>query len=458
MKIKKLTLLILLFYMIAILFSCGVNRNHINNGGIEINQKNGDFDYDYDQMDIDIENIVSITPEYPQNISFDDYQGRNKVYENNTVEQDFMNSVKSFAFTSAAKIFTDPKNNLKNTIYSPVSLYMALAVASTGAENQTKNEMFNLLGVSGKDKNYLSRQTGNLFRILYFKNDIGSLQAANSLWMQNDWNFKSDFTDNAVKNFYSSIYNVDFKDKNTAKLMGKWVSDNTNGVIKPEIITDAETILAILNTVYFKDEWLNEIHEDNTKKDKFYLDNKNKNKYVECDFMQTYANSYIKGDGFISSYLGLKNGGRMIFILPDKDVKIDRLLNDWYKFDHVLSDENSKFADVTFKIPKFSCGNKLDLKDVLISLGMEKAFDGKLADFSAMTDDTAFISDVKQETRVAIDEKGVEAAAFTSILYCGAAMPTEKINMVLDKPFIYLITDRNNAILFMGVIYNPAEN
>jgi len=37
-------------------------------------------------------------------------------------------------------------------------------------------------------------------------------------------------------------------------------------------------------------------------------------------------------------------------------------------------------------------------------------------------------------------------------------MPEKFIDMILDRPFIYLITDRSNAILFMGVIYNPAEN
>jgi len=444
-KVKILTFAALIFCALTGLLSCGANQQ--GDGG------------ETNKTESEVENIMGITPEYPENIGFDDYRGRREMLDNNIVGQDFMDSVKSFAFTSASEIFTDPKNNLKNMGYSPVSLYMALAVASTGAETQTKDEMFSLLEIGGKDKNYLSGQMGNLFRTLYFSNEIGSLKIANSLWMQEGWRFKSDFTDNAVKNFYSSIYNVDFKDKNTEKSMGKWVSDNTNGVIEPDIKTNNETILAILNTVYFKDEWLHKINKDNTKKDKFYLDGKDGDNYIECDFMQAYANSYVEGGGFISSELYLKNNGSMIFVLPDKGADIIGLLSDWRKFDVIFGYENRRPAQVTFKIPKFSYGNKIELTDVLKSLGMEKAFDKDLADFSAMSEDPAFISDVKQEVHVAIDEKGVEAAAFTSVMMEGGGMPPEIfIDINLNRPFIYFITDRGGVILFMGVIYNPAEN
>lgn len=73
-----------------------------------------------------------------------------------------------------------------------------------------------------------------------------------------------------------------------------------------------------------------------------------------------------------------------------------------------------------------------------------------------MTKEDVYISNIKQESYIAIDEKGVEAAAFTEIDYCGAAAITEdKAEMILNRPFIYGIQDSNGVLLFVGICENP---
>ena len=59
-------------------------------------------------------------------------------------------------------------------------------------------------------------------------------------------------------------------------------------------------------------------------------------------------------------------------------------------------------------------GSKLSLTDTLKNLGVNSAFTTD-ADFSGITDQMAFITDVLQETHIAIDEDGVEASAFTKL-------------------------------------------
>ena len=59
--------------------------------------------------------------------------------------------------------------------------------------------------------------------------------------------------------------------------------------------------------------------------------------------------------------------------------------------------------------------------------------------------------------RVAIDEEGVTAAAYTVMPAPGAAMPPdEEVDFVLDKPFLFAITSETGLPLFMGVVQNPA--
>jgi len=393
------------------------------------------------------------TPIYPKSISFEDYDSKIAVREKNSIDESYKNALNKFSFRSASKILSGQSKNIS---YSPTSLYMTLSLASIGANGATQDEILSVLGTSGKGINYMSEQNSKLFRLMYSDNKIAKLKIANSLWLEKNISFKNTFIDNAVLNFYASIYNVDFSDDNSAKLMSKWVSDNTNGILSPKMSIDKKQIMSIVNTIYFKDEWVDLFNENNTKPDTFYLSAGGE---IKSDFMnRTYAvHGYIKGDGFTSASLGLKNSSSMMFILPDKGMSVDNLLSTPEKTALLFNEKESKSGKVIFQIPKFSFGNSLDLNDTLKTMGIKSAFQPE-ADFSGITEGIAFISNIKQQTHVAIDEKGVEAAAFTQINYCGSAPPNENVAaMILDRPFIFVIKSANDMILFIGVVNNPLE-
>ena len=105
---------------------------------------------------------------------------------------------------------------------------------------------------------------------------------------------------------------------------------------------------------------------------------------------------------------------------------------------------------------KFSFGSKLEMNSVLKSLGVNSAFSAD-ADFTGITDHMAFISEVLQETHIAIDENGVEASAFTQIMYAGSALPQGRADMILDRPFIYTITSPQGNLLFVGICEKSVE-
>ena len=392
-------------------------------------------------------------PIYPKSISFDDSNSRIAVMNENSIDGSYKKALNDFSYSSASKIL---RGQSKNISYSPTSLYMTLSLAGTGANGATQDEIFSVLGASGKGAKYLSEQNSKLFKSLYSDNEIGKLKVANSLWLQKNLGFKNDFVDNAVRNFYASIYNVDFSEDNSGKLMSKWISENTNGILSPKMSIDKEQIMSIINTIYFKDEWTDRFDEKNTKPDTFYLSDGGK---VKDDFMnRTYAvNGYVKGDNFTSTSLNLKNSSSMMFILPDKGVSVDELISTPEKTALLFNDKDRKNGKVIFQIPKFSFGNSLNLKDTLKTMGIKSAFEPN-ADFSGITQGMAFISNVKQQTHMAIDEKGVEAAAFTEIVLCGSAPPNENVaEMILDRPFIFAIKSYDGTIVFIGVVNNPID-
>jgi serpin B len=392
---------------------------------------------------------------YPKAYAFDDYDNRRKLREENPVDDSTIGTVNDFAYKTSSFILTKAE---KNTNYSPLSLYYALALATSGAKNETEMELLNLLG--SFDTQVLSKQCGNLYRLLYKDNEIGKIKIANSIWLDNEVNgqpvvFNDTFVENAAKNFYASSHSVDFSNKETGNAMGNWISENTKGTLEPTIETNPQQILSIINTVYFYDQWINRFNKSNTIEDSFYLLNGGE---VKIDFMnQTFGSTgFSKGINLTRASLGLKNGGEMVFILPDEGISPYDLVSSSEKMKEIFEEGENFYGEVVWKIPKFNFNSQLKLKDILKALNVKLAFEPS-ADFTGMADQMAYISEIQQQTYISIDEVGVEASAFTQINYHGAAPPEDRADMILDRPFIYGITTSNGSLLFIGVCMNPAE-
>jgi serpin B len=108
-------------------------------------------------------------------------------------------------------------------------------------------------------------------------------------------------------------------------------------------------------------------------------------------------------------------------------------------------------------MPKFSFESEFSLNEALVALGMEDAF-GAGADFSGMTGSRDLqISDVIHKAFVDVDEAGTEAAAATAVIMVESAMEVvEPVDMKVNRPFIFLISDDDTGtILFAGRVLNP---
>ncbi|HQK19924.1 MAG TPA: serpin family protein, partial [Polyangiaceae bacterium] len=68
-----------------------------------------------------------------------------------------------------------------------------------------------------------------------------------------------------------------------------------------------------------------------------------------------------------------------------------------------------------------------------------------------------YIDEIMHKAMMAVDEKGVEAAAATAVIMAGeTSAPPESIEMKVNKPFVVAIMDEpTGAVLFIGHIQNP---
>ena len=116
------------------------------------------------------------------------------------------------------------------------------------------------------------------------KKTIGShyIGKRDTAWMQDDIVFSEPFMDNAAKNFYAESYTVDFADPNVGKVVKEWIRKQAKGLLAPEVQTNPETLAILLNTVYFKANWVDKFVKSKAKNGEFHLSDGNT---VSCDFM-----------------------------------------------------------------------------------------------------------------------------------------------------------------------------
>ena len=87
-------------------------------------------------------------------------------------------------------------------------------------------------------------------------------------------------------------------------------------------------------------------------------------------------------------------------------------------------------------------------------MGIKDAF-SSIADFSEMAENNLSISRVIHKTHITVNEKGTKAAAVTGVTMKNTAVapPVPTKEVVLDRPFVYMIIDNENHMpIFIGMV------
>lgn len=379
----------------------------------------------------------------PEAIKYNDYEKMTQLREKFPLQEEALSSVEAFALKTSASIL---KGETGNKNYSPISLYYAMAIAASGAGGTTKEEMMSLLGA--QNENQLKEWCQAMYRHLYLDNEYTKSKPANSLWLQKTYPFETSFTDTAADYFYASLYQVDFTDAGTGKAMGKWIADHTGGKLTPDIVTDQEEVLSIINTIYFRSEWISQFQKEDTRDGIFHTAD---GREVPCEFMnQTDSmGSFYAGNGFLKASLLLKNG-KMVFILPDEGVSTDALLGSEETVKEMFGKTELSYGIINWSLPKFEFKSEMDLNEMVQSLGVKSAFRSD-ADFRGISENSAYISKITQQTSIGVDENGVEATAYTEMVLAGAGMMMDHAEMILDRPFLYGIYSDDGILMFAGI-------
>lgn len=356
------------------------------------------------------------------------------------------------------RLFKASEQKGKNTLISPLSVMYAMSMTANGAHNQTLSQIESTFGMSIDELNlYLYSYTNSLPN-----NDKNGLSIANSIWFSNNASFsvKRDFLQTNANYYGADIYKAPFNQQ-TCNDINNWVKVKTHDMI-PKVIDELQPddLMCLFNAIAFEGEWMLAYEDKQIKTGNFTTEEGTKQK---AEFMYDIDSYYIEDDnatGFIKPYKDERYA--FVALLPRENVSISNYIAslDGKKISSLL--ENYQHACVHTAIPKFETTFNIKMVEALKSVGITDAFDFKKADFSDIgtsKDGNLYISNVIHKTHISVDEKGTKAAAATGIMVAGgSAEPQKEVQVYLDKPFVYMIIDKNNNLpLFMGTLMSVNE-
>ncbi len=350
----------------------------------------------------------------------------------------------------------------ENRTCSPLNAYMALGMLAELTGGSSRQQILDTLGMESLAS--LRAQANAIWNGTYRNDGAVTSILASSVWLDTQIPFSLEVLDILAQNYYASSFQGEMGSPAFEQTMQEWVNTQTGGLLEDQvqqIRLEPQSIMELVTTICFRAKWDTGFDADKTRQRTFY----SQNGAVSCDFMHSteYNAAYFWADHFGALRKPLKEGGAMWFLLPDEGISPEALLEDPQLSEFLLAGEawqDQKHLIVHTAIPKFDLVSQMDLRSNLQKMGITELFDADTADFTPITPDGAgqMISKIQHDVRVMIDEEGISAAAYTAMAIDGAGKPPEEeMEFVVDRPFLFAVTSRDDLPFFVGIVHTPSQ-
>ena len=385
----------------------------------------------------------------------------------------FIEKLDAFAAKLTYEIYAGNKQS--NICISPVSVYMALALATECSNGETREEILNAVGVTYDEvKNFtkllyaFSNREYSYTDKMHNKNILAFEELANSIWASKNITLKEEGINNLANDYNCDLFKVNFKNGEGEKLISDYIKEKTHGIIDSDIKLSSDTLITLINTFYLKEIWNDDGDEELKLTDKEYNFKNADGSVANTKLLQGY---YFNGkayevEGYTSFYTRTEHNFDIKFIVPtdghtlEEVFTADNIYNINNLGDYGYKDEENKLKHHTRVLfPKYKASFDGDLAKILQNdFGIHDLFDIGQCDFSNVTDTPIFCNKVIHKCGIDVNDKGIEGAAVTVIAmeYGAADFPDnyKKVyhDYIVDRAFGFVITDSYGVVLFSGVV------
>ncbi len=369
-------------------------------------------------------------------------------------------------------LMTEGDNADANFTVSPVSIYFALAMLHYSGDDGVKREVEEFTGMTAAD----FEASAELFKWLEKthldeRGEVAArLSLSNSAWINED---KAELYDDGelqlmAEKLLNSVESAPFLSDNEEanKKVKEFIKEKTGGLIDRDFGIPAEMVLALVNTLYFKDNW--DLYGDDLPTVKKYFTARDGVK--TGDFVTGhYSRGQIAETGCSYFFTAeTSQGYKMKFILP----------KDGFGVSDVMSGENLALVNSTSDFgftdgngaehytrcvfPEFKSESDTDLKALLMNAGfLDHAFTGYDSRLLAKDSDVELaLTKMQHVAKLNVDKKGVEGAAVTVLVGEATSAPFDEPDryyhdFILGREFAFILTDPADVILFAGHVADP---
>ena len=376
-----------------------------------------------------------------------------------TTSNGYINGLKEFSMD-----FFNLLDNSDNQVFSPLSIATCYSMLYEGCDGKTREELASMLHYDGSF-DHIEEIKNMLLRCAINDEEDGTyLDLSQSVWTKNDQCFKQEYIDYLTNNYYAEAFdNVHFAGEGKQQF-ADYINDKTNNFLNVKASDfasfNALTVVVLLNTIYLKSSWaISDLFAER------YNTHSNFNNRDGSKSTVTLMNGRIEDarvygtDTYTISSLPY-NHGMSLNILDPVEGYYNAVLKDKTALSNLLNFQNMEYgiftSDVVWRLPTFKMQRDYSLIPSLRQLGLEETF-SRSPNFNRMIKPPHqrgdfYIHESKHAAGIEVNNKGVQAAAYTYIQIDEKSAASEIVRMNLDHPFAYSITTSEGYPLFMGVV------
>ncbi len=351
----------------------------------------------------------------------------------------------------------------KNLLISPYSISVGMGMAYLGSDGETRREMAEAMGWSGRDDGQLNTTQAALYQLLMHPGSEIEIEIANAVWIKNGVTVEDEYKAKLQQTLEAEFRPLHTQPEQAKDEINRWVEEHTRGRI-PQLMQEspaAETLMILVNAIAFDGNWTNEFQPEYTKDGDFRLAN---GSTMSVPMMhQSKQFHYTENEDWQAIRLPYGDEQMyMLVVLPREGHTLEEIQQQLEDHPQKLN-EPSDFRLVDLSLPRFRAEYGVHLKEAMQQLGIEKAFDPHAADFTNMIprgpDWQAYIGQIIHRAVMEVSEQGTVAAASTLLdMRAGSAPPTDRVQMEVNRPFmVAVVDDSTGAWVFAGAIQQPEQ-
>ncbi|XP_041646592.1 antithrombin-III [Cheilinus undulatus] len=372
---------------------------------------------------------------------------------------------------SLYKQLANSKDSDTNIFMSPISVSTAFAMTKLGACDTTLEQImkvFEFDTIKEKTSDQVHFFFAKLNCRLYRKKDeTTELISANRLFGDKSLIFNETYQNISEMVYGAKLMPLNFKEnpEKARVTINDWISNKTENLIQdtlPEGALDSNTVLVLVNTIYFKGQWKNKFDTDLVYTTDFHITDTR-----TCSVNMMYQETKFRYKHFLDDHvqvLEMPYRGddiTMVIILPSVGTQLSEVevgldlkkITGWM--------DQMRETTVSVHVPRFRVEDSFSLKERLEAMGLTDLFSSERASLPGILEEDGeglHISDAFHKAFLEVNEEGSEAAAATAVVAVGRSLNLNREIFQANRPFLLLIRESTiNALLFMGRVSNPCS-